>query len=502
MQWEVNAAHILIKVDPMTPPRDTLLAFNKLDSIRRLVTDSRSFSILAKQNSQDGSARRGGDLGWFTAFHMVSPFEDTAYALNVGEVSQVFRTRFGFHILMLNDKRATKGKIRVSHIYFAKNIHGNALARQKARIFYDSIQSGASWNLIAQSQSDDQRTRGICGMLPLAGIRQLPDDFFSAIYKLQNEGDISEPFETSTGWHIAKLEEVEPLLEYEIKKDEIAYLLKRSGRNEYTEEEVIRNLKSEFGYIQNFQDINLELDRLSSQVDNFIGKVAFTYENVKVLWQDFIQDAELNTDSSNLKKQYQQFETQKILAIENSLLGSKYPEYGFLLQEFEEGLLLFEVLQKKVWEIAYEDSVGLKKFFEMKAEKYTKPELNGQIISTSESNLDALFEQVKSKTKFSRSDLVTRFNGGELKIAKPRISAIEIPNFESENIGKNTWIKLDNKRLMFIDDIIRKPTTLEQSRGLVMADFQDYLTSEWVFKLKDKRRIKIFDKKLRKLINR
>ena len=55
---------------------------------------------------------------------------------------------------------------------------------------------------------------------------------------------------------------------------------------------------------------------------------------------------------------------------------------------------------------------------------------------------------------------------------------------------------------MFIDDIIRKPTTLEQSRGLVMADFQDYLTSEWVFKLKDKRRIKIFDKKLRKLINR
>ena len=119
LQWEVNAAHILIKVDPMTPPRDTLLAFNKLDSIRRLVTDSRSFSILAKQNSQDGSARRGGDLGWFTAFHMVSPFEDAAYALNVGEVSQVFRTRFGFHILMLNDKEQLKAKF-VFHIYFCQ----------------------------------------------------------------------------------------------------------------------------------------------------------------------------------------------------------------------------------------------------------------------------------------------------------------------------------------------------------------------------------------------
>ncbi len=498
LQYEVNAAHILLKVDPMAVPQDTLQAYKKLDSIRSLATNTDEFATLARKNSQDGSARKGGDLGWFTAFHMVAPFEDAAFDLEVGQVSDVFRTRFGYHIMILKNKRSTRGKLQASHIYFAKNMHGNSLAEQKARVFYDSIQKGGSWDLIAQSQSDDKRTAVNGGKLPLAGIRQLPDDFFDEIYKIKNIGDISRPFETATGWHIARLDDVEPLLDYKFKKEEIAYQLQRSGRNEFNEEEVIKNLKSQPSFVQ--EDLEGMLSLALANPSKLKKTIAFSYEGMSVKWSEFLKSDEGYTSLDKLKSAYYQFEQERILAIEDSIAPKKYPDYGYLLQEFEEGLLLFEIMQLKVWGPSSTDSLGLKKYFEANRKKYTDTKLSGEVLSTEPGIISSMHPALKPKNSFSRSQLVSQFAGSELKIAKSTRVGREIPNFDSETIKPNSWIQLDEKALMFVEEIEEVLLTLDQCRGIVLADFQDQLTKDWVKELREERKIKVQEKKLKQLV--
>lgn len=117
MKEEVRASHILINVSPDADPKDTLAAFNKINEIRQKALSGENFDKLAKQYSQDPSAKtNGGDLGYFTALQMVYPFEDAAYKTPVGQISQPVKTRFGYHIIQVKDKRKSQGQVRVSHI--------------------------------------------------------------------------------------------------------------------------------------------------------------------------------------------------------------------------------------------------------------------------------------------------------------------------------------------------------------------------------------------------
>ena len=117
MQWQVNASHILIKVDPKASPSDTLRAFQTLDSLRQSISTKAQFEEVAQQYSEDGSARNGGNLGWFTVFSMVYPFESATYNTPKGKVSEVVKSRFGYHIVYVNDKRKAIGKVQSSHIF-------------------------------------------------------------------------------------------------------------------------------------------------------------------------------------------------------------------------------------------------------------------------------------------------------------------------------------------------------------------------------------------------
>ncbi len=501
-KWELNASHILLKVDPMASPKDTIAAYQKLDSIRTLAQSTKTFAELAKANSQDGSARKGGELGWFTAFHMVAPFEDAAYGLEVGDVSKVFRTRFGYHIMILNDKRPSKGRVRSSHIYFAKSIHGSELAKQKAKMYYDSIQAGADWDLIAKRHSDDKNSSRNGGMLPLAGVKQLPDDFFSEIYKLDSIGETSLPFETSSGWHIARLEEIEPLFEFEFKKKEITYLLERSGRNEFSQSEVIDYLKSQPSYIQNTEFLNARFSSADIDAQKLEKETAFEYEQVKVSWNDFLKSPEKGQNDLSSRDAYKQFEGRRIIEIEEGLATTKYPEYGYLLKEFEEGLLLFEIMQLEIWEPSGENTKGIEEYYQTNIHLYKGLELTGQDVKAESKVLSNLFDKVKDTNVLDRGKLVSEFSGVELKIAKSTRMAREIPNFDSSNLSPNRWIRTDEKTLMFVEGINEIVLPFEACRGQVLADYQDYLTEEWIKNLRDQYKIKINEKKLKQLVTR
>jgi peptidyl-prolyl cis-trans isomerase SurA len=117
MKQEVKASHILVKLDAHALPKDTLKAYNKLIEAREKILKGADFEVVAKEYSEDPSAKKnGGDLGYFTAFSMVYRFENAAYTTNIGDISMPFKTNFGYHIVKVNDKRASKGEVKVAHI--------------------------------------------------------------------------------------------------------------------------------------------------------------------------------------------------------------------------------------------------------------------------------------------------------------------------------------------------------------------------------------------------
>ncbi|HEY9116343.1 MAG TPA: peptidylprolyl isomerase, partial [Roseivirga sp.] len=198
MKIDINASHILIKVAPTANPQDTLKAFQFLDSLRNTIESKQEFEKMARQYSQDGSAQLGGNLGWFTAMHMVAPFEDGAYNTAVGQVSEIVRSSFGYHLIYVNDRRENKGKVKTSHIFFTKQ-RGSQAARLKALEVYDSLERGSNWVEMVRKYSDDQGTREDAGRLPWAGLKQLPDEFLAIAYSIDSIGKYSEPAETQYG---------------------------------------------------------------------------------------------------------------------------------------------------------------------------------------------------------------------------------------------------------------------------------------------------------------
>lgn len=515
MHVEIDASHILINVKTDALPKDTVSAYQLIDSLRLAVKSREQFEELAKKFSQDGSAQLGGNLGWFSAMDMVAPFEDVAYKTATGKVSAIARTRFGYHIVYINRKRTSRGKLKTSHIFFNTQNRSESQVKVLANSVYDSLKVGAKWNDITRRYSDDTRTKMQGGQLPLARIKQVPDDFMDIAYSLKEIGDISKPSKTQFGWHIVRLDEVEPTPAFDEIAGDILESLKRSGRNSLNEEQLIKKLKSEnefLKYDQTLKQVISALTTLNKDSISVMKEKALLAMKERVIrvkdFVDFLPSQNIALGKDVLYSLYQEFEKSSILAYEDSLAPTKYPEYGHLLKEYQEGILLFEIMQKEVWNKGIKDTLGAKTYYLKNIDQYqVEKRFSVQSISGLDSvkinSLKAVTSQVNTeisidslaKKHFSNEEL------GLLKIVKRTIKASEIPSFETTELKSGSWLEnTGTGEHFFIDEVIPAgPYKYEEIRGLVISDFQDYLNQEWIKKLRKKRQIKVYRKVLKNI---
>ena len=515
MHMEIDASHILINVKTDASPKDTLKAYQLIDSLRLAVTSREQFEELAKSFSQDGSAQLGGNLGWFSAMDMVSPFEDAAYKTATGEVSAITKTRFGYHIVYINRKRTSRGKLKTSHIFFNTQNRSESQVKVLANSVYDSLKAGAKWNDMTRRYSDDNRTKMQGGQLPLARIKQLPDDFMDIAYSIKEIGDISKPSKTQFGWHIIRLDQVVPTPTFDEVEADITESLKRSGRNSLNEEQLIKKLKSEnefLKYGQTLKQVISALATLNKDSISILKEQALLAMKAKVIkvkdFVDFLPSQNIALGKDMLYSLYQEFEKNSILAYEDSLAPTKYPEYGYLLKEYQEGLLLFEIMQKEVWNKGIEDTLGAKTYYLKNIDQYqVEKRLRVQSVSGLDSvkinNLKAVKSQVNvevpidslAKKHFSEEEL------GLLKIVKKTIKASEIGSFETTELKSGSWLEnTGTGEHYYIDEVIPAgPYKYEEIRGLVISDFQDYLNQEWIKELRKKRQVKVYRKVLKNI---
>lgn len=519
MQYEVRASHILVGIKDNATPEDTTFAYKKAEKIKKRILRGEPFSVVAKGASDDPSVKtNAGDLGYFTAFQMVYPFENAVYSMKIGEIKGPVRTRFGYHIIQLTDKKEARGEVKVAHIMLAapKNLSVENINKKKELIeqLYHRVKQGEDFSKLAEEYSDDRGSALNGGELPWFGVGEMVPEFERAAFALTANGDVSKPIKTSYGWHlIQRIDRKEPKSFAEVKND-LRKMVINDQRSLIAQEALVNKLKEKHQFTERksnlpvFFDSSEDLLRYNESYfeskDNQ-NKVLFTFNDKKVTVNDFEKFVPDNKRQISTPYQYynlyNRFVKQYILEYEESRLTQKYPEYKFLLKEYYEGMLLFELMDQEVWTKAITDSAGLKDYYKNHKENYMWDERwEGSIYYCKNEDIYQKVDKEINKRrlfrrKLTNNELLEKYNNGNGK----EFLKIETGIFnqgENEIIDEMVWKKgttKNDKLMILIKGEKLKPAIkpFEEAKGNVISDYQEYLEVEWIKKLQDKYNIRI-----------
>ena len=514
MKLDVRASHILLSVPKESTQKEENDIYNKIIDIRNEIKNNKiNFSDAAKKYSDDKSALvNGGDLGYFTAFMMVYDFETAAYNTAVGEISMPIKTKYGYHIISVSDKRNAIGEVKVSHIMFktGEGADEEKINSSKERIneIYENLIAGELFEDLAERFSEDRSTAVNGGALPAFGVGKMVSEFEKNAFKLENIGDFSKPFRTKFGWHIVKLLEKNPVPLIEDSKEDIIRKIQRDGRNDLSKEALFSKLRNEYKIKHNssvFSSIRKVANKDLTNGNwngnyNKNNEFLFYIDDHVVSLNSFIEYLIKNQSvGSNIDIMYQDFLNVSLLNYEKSQLENKYPEYKALINEYREGILLFDLTNKKVWKKAVEDTVGLNKFFQQNKENYTWDDrVEATIYTCNNINTSLKVRAHIFKNKLGleseNDDLLSKAN--ETNPLSLKIESKKYLKGDNKFIDELKWVKGTSPNIKQSDDSIviidihnvlpETYKTLEETKGKVISDYQSELESAWINVLRNK----------------
>lgn len=501
---EVNASHILIRVAPDAKPKDTLLAYQKIVEIRNKIVGGMPFGEAAMQFSEDPSAKENnGNLGYFSAFSMVYSFENAAYNTAVGEVSLPFKSQFGYHILMVNDKRKSKGEVEVAHI-MAKNDSVNVnSAKEKIDDIYQKLQQGGDFFKIAREHSDDLSSAKKGGLLPKFGSGRMIKLFDDVAFGLQNEGDYSKPFQSNFGWHILKLIKKYPIQSYETLKEPIANRIKNGNRSKFVEAALVEELEKQYTVKEYLNVLASFYDNKQAQKNSNQTILVIEEENIPA--KDFYQFLQSH-GNEQIGLAFERFKNNKIISYHKLHLEQTNPEFAKTFKEYKDGLMLFELLQNNIWKKS-EDSLGLQTYYNKYKENYQWKKRAKLTIASC-----TALDQAKLVKKYLTDGLSTEqikdtlnkgatihvlFSSGIIEETSNKLP--KDYNLEY-GVSKVFEVKKNNYTIIKVDEIIpARIKSLAECKGAVTNDYQNYLEKNLVVSLKNEYHIKMNKKAVKKL---
>jgi len=405
--YEVHASHILIRVPELAAPKDTLEAYERVMAIWEELNRGADFAEMAFKHSEDPSARTNrGDLGNFTVFQMVYPFETAAYTTPVGQFSKPIRSVHGYHLVKVHSRNRDRGKIQVAHCMVqvpqSAPQEAQKAAQDKINEAYTKLQSGAEWAEVVDQYSDDRRSKQNEGNLPPFGIGAMIRPFEEAAFALQREGEYSKPIQTAYGWHIIKLVRKLPKESYEDAAPALRQKVLQDSRGKLIEKKKQQNLRAQYPVtenpdvytrIENLVDSTLIAGRwtIPNPVDESLKNAhLFTVARKPHTGGEFLEFLRENQkrieprSSLNLalKRYYEEFIGEKLMEHAKSQLEKDQPEFQQLIEEITDGVLLSNMMEKYVWGKSLSDSLGQREIYERNKEQYRYPERANAIVVT------------------------------------------------------------------------------------------------------------------------
>jgi peptidyl-prolyl cis-trans isomerase SurA len=522
LKYEVNASHILVTLTEESGISDTLAAWEKIMGIRKLALNGEDFGKLAEQYSDDPSAQHNkGNLGWFGAFRMVQEFEEAAFSTEPGQISQPVKTRFGYHLVKVSDKRPAAGSVLVSHIFLSvpesTTPEEKKAAEDKMNTIHKALLAGGDFAELAYEYSDDRASAEDGGTLPWFSTGMMIPEFENIAFSLKNPGDISKPFNSFYGLHIIKLIDVKSIGSFDEEKAELITKLNTEAYNFERKKAFIEKLKSKHNYLfyeNNFTGFHNQLDSTfldgtwSSYALPDSDKTLFSLGEKKYTRAMFGKYLEKNqnpapgSDLENfINHILRKYTEEMVLEYEESTLADRYEDFKYILQEYHDGILLFDLTDKKVWSKAVNDTTGLEKFFKKNKKKYNWEEnrVEAFIIHVKDSSM------IPAAKKFVTDNASKKGFNKESMLSSlcPDDSTASCLDFEygiyekgrNKTIDQLSWetgmkeLSAENEKPGFVYIVkIHKPgpKKLDETRGLVISDYQDYLEKEWVKQLRKK----------------
>lgn len=534
MKYDVSVAHILI---PLRPGEDSAHAYHTIDSLYQAARSGQDFADLAKKYSQDKStAADGGKVGYITILQTPYAFESAAYNTPTGQVSAPFRTQFGYHILKVLDKRPTRGKVEVQQILIepskANDAAADAEAMAKAQQVETELKNGASFESLVAKYSDDKYTKSNGGKMEAFGIGQMAPAFEDAAFALQQPGDVSAPVKTTYGYHIIKLVKKTPLEPFDKVESDIKRRIETDTRSTLAREAYRRQVEKQLAY--KFYDNNYDAliqaipeDSLNTKsfegskyanmtqpLFQLAGKTYTQYDFTKYV-ADITRGRIIGRKDKAFKDLFDMYKNKTINDIQMENLERTNTDFRSLLNEYHDGTLIFALMEKKVWNRAQSDTTGLKKFYEQHASKYKwQPGFEGAVYQSADAaNLQKFRDEVnngmmvqdaldKINTEANPTAIVSQMDGRYEFTSFPQLQASD---FVQERV---TPVANDNKPGTDFAIYVRKvyaeaePKTLDEARGVVTSDYQDYLEQQWENELKAQYPLKINEKVLRSIENK
>jgi len=528
MQWDIRASHILVKVSANASPEDTLKAFKKMQDIhKKLNANGSNFNDIARKFSEDESAKdrpgkeagttlkgNGGDLGYFSVLNLFYEFETKAYNMKVGEISQIIRTPVGYHIIYVTDRKPAIGKLQAAHILVRSVAGKEDSVKNRIDEAYKLVSNGSAFDEIAKQYSDDKGSAAKGGVLPWFGCFRMAPTFISPFYSMK-PGDISGPVQTEYGWHIIKLIDRKPIGTFDENKSALKNQISRDKRSFIARDKLVSRLKSEYQFSTNDKALNqikpelsdslytaswLPSEKLKTSTEKVCTIAGVDYkmsEFIDYMTRKQSQIKQGDDKFTFVKTMFNLFTEDIIIEYENTRLEEKYPDFKALMKEYRDGILLFDLMDKNVWSKAVKDTTGLNAFYATISGNYKYgPRTEAAIFTcSSEKDLAVLNKLLKKAPK----------KGYTPEVISNMINTDTVPTvtYKTLIVEKGVNAMIDNTPAVLNQSSVYRendqinvvwlrafrdpePKPLREVKGLVTAEYQNYLELEWVKQLRAK----------------
>ncbi len=528
---EVKLDIIFVKLERNSSPEDTLKSYNKALKIRERLMQGENFDTVAVQTSDDRNVKNNkGHLSYLKPLKIPYNIQNFAFSAKKGDISMPLKTDYGYYIVRLADMRPAQGFVKTAHIMIASNKNMpdslKEAAKNKIDSIYNRLKNGDKFEELAKL-SDDKASGKKGGELPEFTTGRMVPEFEKAAFALQKPGDISEPVQTRFGWHIIKLISKRPPDDVEKQRDKI----KKTVENDRERKEIVKNfvinkLKNQY----DFKEINspeIMKDLLDSTIFDGKWKMPLTKRPDKELFSlngkkyfdrnfaEFIEKNQKRTKNKDfeslIKDYFEDFVYQILTDTEINNLEKTKPEFSYLLKEYHDGMLLFDLMKKQIWDKASEDSIGLKKFYEDNYDSLYSKQITYNISVFKYQKLKDAKKALKylKKGKYSDSLTVSKINKGDTlrfymldagEYSKgENIYADKIFN-EKDFSGKKVFNYPKDKLIIFVKGKkISKGKPFDEIRGVVISDYQNYLEKKWLDELRKKYPVSVNESELKKI---
>lgn len=515
LSTDYHISHIFIRSNKLGNPKDTLAAYQKALKYKKELLAGADFAKYAQLYSDDTFTKdQGGDLGYVTSMLLQLPYENAIYAAQKGSIIGPISSTEGYYITKIHDIRPTKGQISASLIViYSESKHADSV--KKAQIIadsvYDRLQAGESFEALSDIYNTNERLKSAKGDIGLLDNSMRYDpQLKEALFALPQVGDITKPLQLDYGFVIGKLtsrSSIPPIQAYvktinkTFKKDESRKnVVKQAFYAEYKKMAPLKENHQTIAEFITIVDNSVLLSKWTipafsqNKVLFTIGSDAYRFSDFAQYLVEFQKTKNISDKEVLVRYRLQEYINKMLEQHAMQTLHLRNQEFARIMQEYHDGMIIYELLNNEVFQKANKDSAGVYQWYLNHTQDYLQNEgirVSYFICKDAKvaKKVTSYIDKQQSKA-FDDKGLLQIINKKAMDNVLYDTAVFYKGNdsfIDSLTWSKGAYHMLPNNKIMVIKEIIPiQPMPFESCKNMVLSDYQNYLEEQWVQNLRKK----------------